>query len=963
MIRKKLGVLLLFVYLSISYSANAQYNKKIFTDEDGLPGLAAYDILQTEDGYLWFATTDGLARFDGVKVTVYNKDNTEALNSSVIRKLYLGNDGTLWIGTSGGGVTTYKDREFSRPFGKLGGIDQYIVSFAETSDGAFWVGTDGRGLYKIVGDSIRQFTVENSELSQNHIFSLSPYKGDTLVVGFIDYGLRYFKDDRFIDFPLPKELETPVIYSIINESDSLFIGSRSGVFVMYEGEYSHYPLTDQGANTSFVLDMAKDGNALWVSTSEGVHRLDLATGELDRNLGLENKGSLAALKDKEGHIWIFSYLEGAYRIKETTFSSFGDAAAGAMVESTPGTFWVVIGNKLTKIEGNDTTVFGEKDGLMTDLAEVIYADSNERIYVSNAAEEVGIDVIDGSDIYSLDEFNSTFDSEVTTFYEDKNGQLWIGLEAGIVKWTGRNSLHLDDAEMSKGGVLSITNDQSGALWVGTNYGLNKLVADTVQSQYIEGSGLSNPIISALYNDDEDRLWIGTSGGGLNVKIGEKFIPIKTSQLPAETIGGIIEDQNGFLWVSTSNGIYYVKKQQLIEHISDTTKQVSYRKFTSDDGLPSNTIINGLVTSDNEIWFSTGAGIGKVNPDRILTNSSPPPILIEEIQVDNEETPISSIIDIPHDNKSIAIYYTSPSFIDSEEITFQYKLEPFQTEWEEVGTRRAAFYTNISPGNYSFHVRSITKDGVISSEAATLSLNFEHAYYETWWFRILIVIVVVSISVGFFQYRMANVKRMERVRLQIAGDLHDEIGSNLGSVILKSQLLEKKLDSSDEAVTTGLQEIRSISKNTSQAMRDIVWMINPKHDVVEDLVLQLKEISGAMLENINYTFESNVEFSEEGMNPEIRRNTVLILKECIHNIIKHSEASEVHISFKKAENEFILRVSDDGKGFAVNALEGNKHYGLEGMKNRAREIKGVLAIDSDSKSGTAIALSFKNYGGT
>lgn len=957
--------LIYFIFFSLGISNNsvAQYSKTLFTEEDGLPSLGAYDIIQTVDGYIWFATTNGLARFDGINVTVYNKDNTEALNSSVIRKLYLGNEGTLWIGTSGGGVTAYKDREFSRPFGKLGGIDQYIVSFAETSDGAFWVGTDGRGLYKIVGDSIRQFTAENSELAQNHIFSLAPYKGDTLAVGFIDYGLRYFKDDQFIDFPLPEALETPVIYSIINEADTLYIGSRSGVFVMYEGEYKHYPLTDQGANTSFVLDLAKDGNSLWVSTSEGVHRLDLLTGELDKNLGLETKGSLAIIKDREDHIWIFSYNEGAYRIKETTFSSFGDVSAGAMIESSPGTYWVVLGSRLTRIIGTDTTVFGAKDGLMTDLAEAIFADNDERIYVSNAAEEVGIDVIDGANTIPLTEFNSSFDSEVTAFYEDNTGQLWIGLEAGIVKWTGRNSLSFDDAVMSKSGVLSITNDKSGALWVGTNYGLNKLVSDSVQSQYIEGSGLSNPIISALYNDEEDRLWIGTSGGGLNVKIGEEFIPIKTSELPAGTIGDIKEDHNGFLWISSNDGIYYVEKRKLIEHITDSTKSVQYRKFTTDDGLPSNSIIDGLLTSNKELWFSTGAGIGKVNPDRILTNNNPPPILIEELQIDNVVTTMSSTIDVPHDNKSIAIYYTSPSFIDSEEITFQYKLEPFQTEWEEVDTRRAAFYTNISPGKYSFHVRSITNDGIISTEAATLALDFKYAFYETWWFRMLILVLLVSIGVGFYQYRMANVRRMERVRLQIAGDLHDEIGSNLGSVILKSQLLEKKISDSDESVSIGLTEIRSISKNTSQAMRDIVWMINPKHDVVEDLVLQLKEIATSMLENMDYSFESNIEFSEESMNPEIRRNVVLILKEAIHNIQKHSAASEINIVFNKAGKDFNLSIFDNGIGFQKEIIEGNKHYGLDNMKKRADEMKGKLFINSEPNKGTDISLTFKNYGVT
>ena len=542
------------------------------------------------------------------------------------------------------------------------------------------------------------------------------------------------------------------------------------------------------------------------------------------------------------------------------------------------------------------------------------------------------------------------------------------LRQGLLKWDGENFIQWDGSKgLSNDRIIAITQDHEGGIWAGTNYGLNKLKDDSI-TVYGFDQGLLTPLTVSLLSDHENQtIWVGSYGGGLFRFKNEHFFQYKEEYgFPFDAVLQMVEDDFGYIWMTTQKGVYRYKKNDLHNLADSLIFKVEYEYYNQQDGLLSNGFA-GLqqqtVAKDKKgnIYFATNEGVSIVDPAKLKENVFPPIPYIQDLSIDFNPIEKASILKIEPDQQSFEINYTAINHTAPNEISFEYQLENFNQDWLSVEDQRTAFYTNIPPGEYLFKVRARNNDGVLSKTYAELPVYVKPIFYETWWFRVFILLLVTSLIVGLYQYRMANFRRMEGIRLQIAGDLHDEIGSNLGSVILKSQLISNKIQLQDETVLKGLNEIRTISRNTSQAMRDIVWMINPKHDVVEDLVLQLKEIANTMLEDIDFRFESNQEFSEEAVSPEIRRNVVLILKEVLHNIVKHSKATEVSIIFNKNDKEFNMFVSDNGVGFNLEKIEGRKHYGIDGLYARAKELKGSLIVNSNLSKGTDISLTFKNYG--
>jgi signal transduction histidine kinase len=306
--------------------------------------------------------------------------------------------------------------------------------------------------------------------------------------------------------------------------------------------------------------------------------------------------------------------------------------------------------------------------------------------------------------------------------------------------------------------------------------------------------------------------------------------------------------------------------------------------------------------------------------------------------------------IPPGRQRFEVQYTGLSFTAPEKVRFKYKLEPFEENWVEAGTRRFAPYSYVPPGRYRFRVLAANNDGVWNERGATLALRLVPQFWQTAWFRWVVAAAVILLFGAVYEIRLAAERRVTRLRLRIARDLHDEVGSNLGSIALLSEVMPR---TADRRASEEVSEIRRIAVQTIESLRDIVWLLDPAGDSAGELVTRMHESARNLLAGIPFDFQASGESNAPRLPLELRRNLFPAFKEILHNIARHAHASRVEISVSFAPNRFELLVSDNGVGFDESGVRGGN--GLKNLRRRATELHGTIEIHSRSGEGTRVRL--------
>jgi signal transduction histidine kinase len=292
------------------------------------------------------------------------------------------------------------------------------------------------------------------------------------------------------------------------------------------------------------------------------------------------------------------------------------------------------------------------------------------------------------------------------------------------------------------------------------------------------------------------------------------------------------------------------------------------------------------------------------------------------------------------------------YSDPEKTQYAYTLEGLSGDWMNCGTRRTATFTNLDPGFYVFRVKAGNADGVWHEEGASLKLVIDPPFWQTWWFRSLGLIVLGLALYGSYRYRVSRILAMERLRLRIANDLHDDIGSELSSIALESDLLARRFSTSDpahERLRTVGRTIRTAADN----LRDVVWIVSPDQDSIQDLVERMREVAGKMLSGISFSFSEKREGAPAPLEMEFKRHVLMMYKEILHNVVSHAQAANVVIDFTMKDNHMRLCVQDNGVGF--DASQPHSGRGLRSLHARASAIGGKITIESVPASGTTVYI--------
>jgi len=936
-----------------SLYAQNNFSVRTYQSNDGLPSHAVLaHIMQSNKGYLYVISNDGIIRFDGLTFELLNSlDSLPA--TQTLNTLFQDSKNRLWYGSQGGGFGLLSKPDTLR-FLQPG----YVKTILEFPDNTLWIGADGNGLWKLNldadslkpkavlpdtsgrtindlagGDRHQIFVATNQGLYliDNQIMSVSKVTGGNVLA--VNTG--------------PLLPENTVLYST---SEGLFSKKLAGNKTV---KIQHPQLTWPPID----IITHPDGGYLIVT----LHALYFfKNNKITQFYAREDAVFSSATIDHEKNIWIGTETDGLIQLiptsigKFTTENGLPSNVATVLLQSDEGKIYIgtTSGLAVTTTDFQHPKILFE-DSFITSL----YQDQNHRIWAG--LRNKGVRLL-GSNSYKTYSTSRGLPSKyIWTMTEDRKGRLLAGTLKGVAvfdpesdRW---NSLFTaENGMLQHNDVRTILPDGTDSYWVGTSFGLHHITGDSV-TIYDTKSGLKNAVILDLMKEN-GRLWIGTSGGGLY-----RYFKGHFRQIPTGWTGTKIWrllNSGGHLWFTSETGIQVVHLDSLNHWLDGNTDKPEVLHFDQKEGLPGELVgalqPSGWELDNGRFLFPTFNGVAVLSAT--VKNKPPPapPLIINNLIAGTDTLEADTTIRLSHFRGHIDINYTAFSFKNPDHITYTYKLKGFDEDWNHVGSRRTAIYTNLPPGSYQFKVKARIGDTGSYSKPASLPLTIQPLFYETWWFRGLSILIVGFLVWGLVQYRKLQRHKLQHMRVQIARDLHDEIGSNLGSILLRSRMLSKN-ENLDKKQQTTLAEIDRISRKTAIAMRDIIWLIHPEKDKVKDLNIKLRHITKQFLGELSFDYDYNSKTPKKRSIPlEKRRNIIAIYKEMLHNIVKHAQAHNVSITINTDDKHFYLEVVDDGCGFDPQQVN-TAGLGLKNMRKRAEEIDGSLQIHSIPDDGTCCTL--------
>lgn len=745
--------------------AVTQYIIDGWTTDTGLPQSSVWAVLQTSDSYLWMGTEEGLVRFDGVKFTIFDEDNTPAITANYIRCLYEDSKKNLWIGTLDGGLLVYKNGEFKRFTSKYDLSHYTIYAIHEDSFNNIWIGTDDQGLFQWneSTNSCQQYKKEDG-LPDNVIRSICRDSEGNLRVG-TGKGLCRFKDNRFISCLKGDDAEGGSFSAILEDSKkNLWIGTTKGLFQLKEEKFIPYPVLKNSSLSIRAFFEDRDKN-LWIATmDEGLIRY--ANGEfsfLTQKDGLLANTVLTITGDREGNLWIGTAGGGLNRLKDGKFTTItskeglADDMVFSIYEDSQGYLWFGTNNGLDRYKNGDFIHFTPQQGLTHNAVDTIYEDRQGYIW---AGTDAGLNLLQHSQHQVL-KINDYFqDKYIPAIMEDQAGHLWVGTSTGAIKIKGRRILQIITQKdgLATDYVTFIHEDSRGYMWFCTLRGGVARYKDSQFTRFTTKDGLAANTAQCIYEDADAVLWIGTNNGLSRFKDGKFTSFTKKDGLFSDNIYQVLEDRQERLWMSTNKGIYYVKKKNLHDFAEDRADHIESVVYDKDDGMKSHECNGGYQgagckTKDGNLWFPTQKGAVFIDPGHIITNQVKPPVFIRQVLLDDTAAEPGKEIVIPPGIKRLEIHYTALSYTNPQKVQFKYKLEGYDDQWINAGSQRAAFYTNLDADIYTFNVIACNDDGLWNETGAAITLEVKPHYWNTWWFRIIAII-----GFAIFSYLVIHLTR-------------------------------------------------------------------------------------------------------------------------------------------------------------------------------------------------------------
>jgi len=995
-----------------------KYVQHSWQKKDGLPDNQVQALLQTRDGYLWVGTHRGLARFDGLKFTVFDHLNTPEMPDDNCRSLAEDLEGNLWIATDDG-LLRWRTGAFNRLTKKEGlahqnGVarDRIEMVFADRHGGV-WAETVGL-------DLLRNGTIRNFGLGQGFVSTaLNTLHEDSFgVIWTAGGGQLYSFDPRIEKFVLdPRSQGLGELVSIEDDGAGglWLLGLKRQVNMYYFSSGQLYHLSNGKLDIaseglpfsprSAFLKATRNGD-LWTASKRGeldcLHRGQFECYTLPS--GISRDFVLCLTEDREGDLWFGTEFGGLHCWKPRAICAYGareglgDDNTWTVCESRDGSVWVGTENGLSQFKEGRFRNFTQRDGLSGNQLRSVAEDASGALWIGTGS---GLSVIHKGMVEKRPFPHKPERDKIRVVYPAKGGALWVGTFDGLYRLVNERWTTFTSAEgLANPDVRVVREDKAGNLWIGTAGGGLQSFRDGKFTSFNTTNGLSSNVVWALHEDADGALWIGTEQG-LNRYENGRFTAYSTREgLPADLVNEILEDDFGNLWVSHDHGIYRVRKQELNDVAAGRSKSVRALSYDEFDGLPSietngqKSQPAGCKTSDGRLWFSTTKGVAVIDPKLCDLDEAAPQAVVEQVRSDGEiifdnSAAASAVKERvvsanarpagtkgvvppearrrlpPGSGRVLEFRYTAPIFIGSEKTAFRYRLRGVDDRWIEAGKRREAYFTRLRPGPYDFEVSAASHHGVWAAKGVSFLFYIQPFYYQTWWFYSVCSVAAVGLVAGLVAWRIRELRKLHRLeqqtaivseRTRIAKDLHDGLGADLTRLALLADLAGGEASA---GAGEHLQKLSRSSREAARVLKEMIWIANPANDTVEGLVSRISQTAEDFLGDARIRFRLDLaqQLPQRSMSLEQRRNLLLVAREALNNIVKHSAANEVCIRANGSNHSLQLEIADDGRGFDTTT-ERSDGLGLASMRRRVESIGGSFALESRPGSGTKILITVK-----
>lgn len=980
----------------------SQYAHTAWRIEEGFPPAQVESIAQNEDGYLWLGTDIGLFRFDGVRTVQWRAPDEHSLPDNHIRSLLATRDGALWIGTWAG-LARWKGDKLTT-FPELN--EWYINDLLEDRGGIVWLSA-----LSLAARTGRLCSVRDDRLHCD---------GDDGRFGRAVGSLHQDADGRLWaateasvwEFgrgePKLRASTGPIpTYQTLadDEKGALLVATRTGIVRLMRDADKSSPAPVPRVESAHLL-RDRDG-ALWIGATglagtPGLWHVGAAhTDTFGKSGGLSGENIWRMFEDREGDIWVATN-QGLDRFHDTSVKTYAVAEGlsspnvTAVIAARDGSTWISTTNGLNHWSSVGRRVYGYRgkvpevwatqpagprvavtSGLSLGEGSLL-EDSRGRIWIATHA---GVGYLENERYVPIGRVTEGFIDAIT---EDHTGTIWVAHELELLRIDGdRIVQRLPWTELGNHGAASrlVADPRLGGLWVGYRLGGVAHIADGhVRAFYSSANGLAKGRVYDLRVDSEGALWIA-SEGGLSVVAHGRIVRLDSRNgLPCDAVEWTIEDEAGAAWIATSCGLARIDRGELHawskapEHGSDRRINATTVLGNSEgvrNAISLNTYSPHVARStDGKLWFVTSVGVSVLDPRALHLNKLAPPVHIDQVIADRTTYVPAFRLELPSTMRELQVDYTAPSLVAPEKVLFRYKLEGYDHNWQNAGTRRQAFYTNLPPGDYRFHVIASNNSGVWNEKGASLDLSITPAFWQTTWFHALCVAAILAFLWMLYWQRMRQVahefdlKLESRVgeRTRIARELHDTLLQSFQGLLLRfktvesllatrpdeaRKVLESAIDQTREAITEGrraVQALRSVPGEDREFSGELKAL-------AEELARDPANIgTGEVL--------LNVEGAPRALRPLVRDELYRIASEALRNALRHASANRIEVHLEYGRREFELRVRDDGKGMDPGALTGAGrpgHFGLHGMRERAELAGGELALWSAVGAGTEIEV--------
>jgi ligand-binding sensor domain-containing protein/signal transduction histidine kinase len=960
-------------------------------DSTGMSGRAIMAIHEDRSGNIWFGNWHGhrsplgglfkLKKQTGkIKRYCHDPHNPSSLSNNAVRFIEEDDAGNLWIGTQLHGLNRFdpKTEKFTRylhdPKNTASISSDLVLYGLKDRDGNLWAATFGGGVnrYNPLMDSFTRY--------QHNPHNPNSLSDDTVTDIFQDsFGAIWISSGALSRFDPATQSFTHYRFA----ADQQNWDSGFAAWTICE-DRSHNLWVGTRNNGAFKIDLKPQRFTHYRHDSKNIN--SLSADEIQQ-----------VFEDNRGMIWIATRQQGLSRFDPVTerFVHFKHNPANArslshdmvqtIYQDRSGGIWIGTRGGLnqfdpkkqsfTRYYHDPTNAHSVSPGTIM----VILEDHRGALWIGTWGVDSGLNRFDRQTgkFYRFEPVDPTGDpfsslKNIRDMIEDRNDNFWVasGSDLFLFDCATERFIHVDpplnDDPTWSG--LGFFVDSNGGIW-GTHAGLCRLEAD--QKRFKRFRPRPNPNFNSafdfaynvgytIHEDDSGNLWFGTVYGLHKFDPRqEQFVAhyYEKDGLPGNWVRKILRDESGKLWVLTEGGL------AIFDEKAPTGRQ--FRSWGAAEGVVNSFLSSSafMKTRRGKIYWGGNNGVYRFYPEITATNPELPAIRLTEFRKFNKPVQLDTAIvalktiHLRHDENFFSLAFSALDFTNSRQNQYAYKLEGLDPDWVEAGNKHEANYTHVPPGKYNFRVKGSNADGVWNETGASVQIIIAPPFWQTWWFRLAAVAAVIAVLAALYNYRVSKLLEIERTRLRIARDLHDDVGSSLSSIALTAEMLQKEI-ATDGVVIRQLARVHETAQKLSRNLKEIVWAIDPQRDKFDDLLLHVKETAEELLgqKGITYTFDLPPEELPQSLKMEFRRNLFLIYKEMLHNIVKHANASKVKIALTRTNGMLQLQVADNGKG--IGEEKSGNGNGLKSMRARAGELNGQLEIDSQPERGTTVRLMVK-----